>query len=78
MEAIKAILAKHHFSMLGGRYGCTCGEDYGKVYRNPEQRPRMVSRHDHHVARVLFAAGATLPAGDPRNELRARMAGGEP
>lgn len=78
MEKIKELLGKHHFTMGGGQYGCTCGEEYGKVYRNPEQRPKMVARHDHHLARVLYAAGATISEGDPRDQLRARMAGGEP
>lgn len=71
MERLRALLAQHHL-VLRRRWGCTCGEEYGRNYRNPEVRQMMVDRHDHHLARVLYAEGATLPAADPRETLRAR------
>lgn len=77
MEELKALLAGHHLVQRDGLYKCDCGEEYGKIYRNPEQRPRMIARHDHHLARILYAAGATVAGGDPRDALRARMAAGE-
>lgn len=73
MEHLRALLALHHLVLRGRRWGCTCGEDYGRNYRNPETRGHMVSTHDHHLARVLYTEGATLPAADPRETLRARM-----
>lgn len=64
----------------GGYYRCECSHTYEAVIRSPEGHPDaeqaqvIHARHAQHIAEQLIAAGVELPAPDPRQAMRDRIA----
>ena len=74
------LIAPHaRYGIAGGHYRCECAHTYEPVIRTDghpdvEQAEIMRERHAQHIAEQLIAAGVELPAPDPRQALRDKVA----
>jgi hypothetical protein len=78
---LAVLIAPHaRYGIAGGYYRCECSHTYEAVIRaaegcvDVEQQEIMRERHAQHIAEQLIAAGVELPAPDPRQALRDRVA----